>query len=428
MATVRRWTGHEARALRQALRQSVRVFAEDLGVAARTISKWEAGGEQTCPRPDTQAILDTALGRADGAAQERFGLLVGEDVVQGEMHWGCATVQSGARHTAEKPADFAVPFQIERLRQGLTRAVGENALSSASLDEWEETVLRHAEVTRDRAPRVLLGELCTDLAELQGALSRCRSASALRRLTRVTAQMAGLVCLTLIKMDDGLAFRRWARTARVAADEAGDPETLSWVRAQEAYGHYYSGDLAEAIEVAQHAQALAGQEPCVGTVLAAALEARAQAALGCESETRAALARAEAVLCRLDAGSTGTSAFDYNEAQLRFHEGNAFTHLHDTPAAWRAQQRALALCPPSDYMDRTMIQLDRASCLAHDGDTTGAMAGATGAVASLTDEQRRGIISLRTHDTIAALPAGQRGLPAVRDLRELLASADETKG
>jgi hypothetical protein len=65
--------------------------------------------------------------------------------------------------------------------------------------------------------------------------------------------IAGLVCLTLIKMNERIAFRDWARTARLAAIEADDPLTHSWVRAQEAYGHYYSGDLTEAIHVAQHA-------------------------------------------------------------------------------------------------------------------------------------------------------------------------------
>jgi transcriptional regulator with XRE-family HTH domain len=53
----------------------VRAFAEHLGVAARTVSKWEAGVGATVPRPDTQAILDTALGRADSKTQQRFELL-----------------------------------------------------------------------------------------------------------------------------------------------------------------------------------------------------------------------------------------------------------------------------------------------------------------------------------------------------------------
>jgi transcriptional regulator with XRE-family HTH domain len=70
--TVGEWTGRETRALRQARRMSVRAFAERLGVAVRTVSKWEAGGAAVTPRPHMQAILDTALAAADPAAQLRF--------------------------------------------------------------------------------------------------------------------------------------------------------------------------------------------------------------------------------------------------------------------------------------------------------------------------------------------------------------------
>ncbi|MFQ3556146.1 hypothetical protein QZN11_04955 [Streptomyces gramineus] len=72
MVSVQQWTGREASALRAALRMSTRAFAEHLGVALRTVAKWESLGAETKPRPDTQAILDTALARADSAAQAHF--------------------------------------------------------------------------------------------------------------------------------------------------------------------------------------------------------------------------------------------------------------------------------------------------------------------------------------------------------------------
>ncbi|MET9835334.1 WbqC family protein [Streptomyces lavendulocolor] len=78
MATVHHWTGLEAKALRLALRLSVRAFAEHLGVGVRTVSKWEKLKEKTEPRPDTQAILDTALARADAAAHLRFETFLSE--------------------------------------------------------------------------------------------------------------------------------------------------------------------------------------------------------------------------------------------------------------------------------------------------------------------------------------------------------------
>ncbi|TGZ16954.1 hypothetical protein DV517_19270 [Streptomyces sp. S816] len=76
VATVHQWTGLETRALRLALRLSVRAFAEHLGVAVATVSKWESKRAATAPRPDTQAILDTALDRADASARLRFETLL----------------------------------------------------------------------------------------------------------------------------------------------------------------------------------------------------------------------------------------------------------------------------------------------------------------------------------------------------------------
>ncbi len=89
VATVHRWTGLEARALRLALRMSVRVFAQHLGLAVATVSKWEKHLVDTEPRPDTQAILDTALARADSAAHLRFEARLSEA--------GDATSASGRR-------------------------------------------------------------------------------------------------------------------------------------------------------------------------------------------------------------------------------------------------------------------------------------------------------------------------------------------
>ena len=61
-----------------ALRMSVRGFAENLGVAPRTVAKWEKFRAATEPYPDNQAILDTALARADPAVHMRFEVLLSE--------------------------------------------------------------------------------------------------------------------------------------------------------------------------------------------------------------------------------------------------------------------------------------------------------------------------------------------------------------
>lgn len=66
---VEKWTGREARALREAMRFSVRGFAGHLGVTDRAISKWEAGGALSA---NSQAILDTVLEKASDNARNRF--------------------------------------------------------------------------------------------------------------------------------------------------------------------------------------------------------------------------------------------------------------------------------------------------------------------------------------------------------------------
>jgi hypothetical protein len=309
---------------------------------------------------------------------------------------------------------------VEPLRRRLHDLFAGGEVSSASVDDWELIVARYGLATKDRPATLLLGDLAADIAELERIMAQCHSLSALRRLTRVAANLSGLMCLTLVKLDDRQDFRRWARTARIAANEADDAVTYSWVLAQEAYGHFYSDDFAEAVNVAQHAQAVVPNSACVGAVLAAALEARAQAALGRADETRSALRRAETLLSNLDMATAAPSAFVYNEAQLRFHESNALTHLGDTRAAWLSQERALELVAPTDFMDRAFTRLDRAMCLATDGDASEASLYARDTLLDLSGAQRLGIIAGRARQIVAAIPSATRTMPPVRELTDLL--------
>ena len=137
----------------------------------------------------------------------------------------------------------------------------------------------------------------------------------------------------------------------------------------------------------------------VGSALAAALEARAHAVRGDAKQTHRALAHAEETLGALDPESTiDVSAFGYNEAQLRFHQSNALTHLGDTKSALAVQDRALELTSPADFMDRAFVRLDRAACLLRDGDHSGAASFALECMLALSAEQRRGIIAGRARN------------------------------
>ncbi|WP_116111753.1 helix-turn-helix domain-containing protein [Amycolatopsis ruanii] len=161
-ATAQQWTGREARLLRHALRLSVRGFAAYLGVAARTVAKWESGGTSTVPRPDTQAILDTALARADAGARTRFEVLVTQ-----------------AREAGRAPEP--VPrYDYEAWTDDLDRTVAclgrqEFRLARTLLDRW---LARFEPNSSDRQGMYLygrslrlLGEVRQDQGALRGRLS-----------------------------------------------------------------------------------------------------------------------------------------------------------------------------------------------------------------------------------------------------------------
>lgn len=318
--------------------------------------------------------------------------------------------------------------RLEQLRRALAASVSDGALSTVAIDDLEQSVAHYGLLSRDRPAPLLLADLTADLAEVYALMDRPRPLTSTFALTRVAANMCGLVCLTLIKLDRRGEFRAWARVARTTARETGDPDTIAWVLAQEAYGHYYSQDLGEALSVARGAQHVAGNVPRAGAVLAAALEARILGAQGDRAGVERAIGRAEAGLGALPPVLVGDSAFGYDEGQLRFHQGNAYTHLGDTDAAWTAQQRALELCGPADYMDRAFTRLDRAACLIRDGEAEGGLAYALETMNALSDHQRAGIIAGRGRQLLAALPEPRRrALPVAGELRDRLMTTDDSE-
>jgi DNA-binding transcriptional regulator YiaG len=73
---VGRWTERESRALREALRMSMRAFAEHLGVSTATVSAWESQATTAPLRLASQAVLDRALTLAGADVRTRFALLL----------------------------------------------------------------------------------------------------------------------------------------------------------------------------------------------------------------------------------------------------------------------------------------------------------------------------------------------------------------
>ncbi|WP_225850121.1 helix-turn-helix transcriptional regulator [Streptomyces sp. HPF1205] len=359
--------------------------------ALAAISKSQVSYLESGERAPT-AVVAAALDRALGAGGELIAL------------------------AASSPQD-SLSERAARLHRGVTDALaGVGPMTDAGVEDWEYTVARHGKATRWRPEAEFLPDLMADIADLQRVLKHRQSPQARRRLTTCLAQLAGLLALTLLKAGDPGA-RDWWRTGRAAATAADDRATLSWIYAQEAYQHYYTGDIAGALELAGRSQYVAGGLPCVGPALAAPLEARAHAVLGRHDRAAAALTAGQTALDRLDPDHQIQSALGYTTAHWHFHAGDAWTHLADTARARDELHQAMELYPTADYTDRALIGLDLAACYSADGDPDAAATATGHIVMGLPPEQRSALIIYRAGQVADTVPEGT----ARQELRRVLA-------
>lgn len=109
---VRTWTGVETRALRNARRMSLTEFAAHLGVNPRLISRWEAGGVNTRPRPVNQAALDTVLRRLAADELARFVEAISPTALSDARDAEVTEQRANTRHPADGKLMTWVPEGI----------------------------------------------------------------------------------------------------------------------------------------------------------------------------------------------------------------------------------------------------------------------------------------------------------------------------
>ncbi|MCX9190148.1 hypothetical protein C3Y87_01710 [Carbonactinospora thermoautotrophica] len=311
---------------------------------------------------------------------------------------------------------------VESVRRRMDGTLAAATVDSNFLEGMEEAARHHGYAFHTMPPLPLLCDVVLDFSEVQQHLSRRQPTDFQIRLCRITAELAVLAGTVLVDLGDHREARNWFRTARTAADETGDRSLRAWVRAREAVVFLYHGRPPEiALEVAQHAEAIAGNTRCAASAMAPALAARAFARMGRTEEARRALYRAESAFALLDEAETRNTIYGYPEKQLRFHEATTLTQINDSRRAYQAQQRALSLYPPTEHVTPTLIRLDRAACLIHDGDPAGGFRFAGQALLDVAEEYRTPLVMSRARELLAAVPTRDRGQRAVREYLDILA-------
>ncbi|MFF4647749.1 transcriptional regulator [Streptomyces sp. NPDC001389] len=282
---------------------------------------------------------------------------------------------------------------MAQARAGIDGALGGTGL--ADLEYLEGAFERHRGGYNGREPEGVLAQMHEDVLLLREVLGRPHPATERTELVRVAAGITGLVAIIQHDRGDQVEATYWFTTAGKAAEESGDARMAAWVAARHAMLPLNYGAPAQAAQIAGRALRQAGKHPTASAALAAAVAARSLAAVGDHSSARRAVGHAQRIADRLDGKETADTWFGYPEQKHWVHLSQAYTLLGDTGAAYQAQDSALALTKSPSVMSRALIAMDRAACLATDGDLGGAVQMAVGVLEQLPNSYRRGLVRSR---------------------------------
>jgi hypothetical protein len=253
------------------MRLSVRGFSAKLGVAARTVTKWESEGVRAQLRPDSHALLDTVYHQAGSQIQARFtSLLIGNAPHPADLdasgidRWSGQQPQLGRTVDVEgypPPTMPAGPARgriytsanesedeqvrrrtfirafatagtsgalsmadIETLRHGLVSTMGGAA---GDLADWEAVAWEYGRTCVATPPSILLGDLATDLFAARERLDRLDDSDVPMRsgMQRVIALLSVFMAHTLASLGNAGTSYRWWRVARAYA-----ANTATWFR------------------------------------------------------------------------------------------------------------------------------------------------------------------------------------------------------
>ncbi|MEZ0089720.1 helix-turn-helix domain-containing protein [Streptacidiphilus sp. EB129] len=294
-------------------------------------------------------------------------------------------------------------------------------VGETTIEQLERSATEYGHAYQMSPPLTLLSESVQDFLDVHALLERRQSSDMRTRLCRVAAQLAGTAGIALVALGEHREARAWFRTAQVAADETGDRALRAWLFAREAVIPFYFGTPHAALELAERARLVAGKTPCSAAAWAPSLEARSLARLGRLADAEAAMRLARNAFARLPADQIGDTAYGYTERQLRWHEGSMYTVLGDTRRVQGPLEAAWGLYSPAEHLDRALIGFDQATCLLRVGEIGIACQAAERILDHVPREHLTGIVVTRARDLLAAVPNRGARLPAVRQLRELVA-------
>ena len=462
------------------MRLGVRDFAARLGVADRTVTKWENQTVRAQLRPSSNALLDRMLQTLDRDSVDRFelallppneaavpvvralttGTLPGatpmshrdeqmpqrHEVPRRQPLYGGLATQLLAEHGGRGDVDrrtlvlgsgaaaglslVAPALALESVRHGLTLSLADQRADIA-VDEWQEIVAEYGYSYMVTAPAQLINSLVIDVFGIRGAIDHQRGQAGdrvSRELRRAGALLATLTAMTVANLGQTHHAARWWRTARRLADASGDPETITWVRGREVVRALYEQRPIETVlRLVDDAGSRAEGVPLRALPELVGGKAEALALAGRANDATAALRRLHEIHATLpDASRYGATIFGWGADRLHFTESFVYSHLGNLKQADEAQDSALAAYPASYRRGAAQIELQRALCLVRAGDRTEGIRHAHAVIAGLAPADHIRSVWDLAHRVLATPPVEQRANAAEVELREYLSTLDNS--
>jgi hypothetical protein len=277
------------------MRLSIRAFAAHLGVDARTVNKWEARGSTITLRPDTQALMDTALGRAPDDVKVRFTKTVGNSgQEQGENN--CHSITDGELLAAWEAgeADRTVSADLDEFERFTAALANPQRTDDAVVTHLARILAQQRRAEDTLGGRRLLPSVLTQIKVIDGLARDARDPvrTGLLGVASHYNQFAGWMYQDAA--DTAGALRHYD-AAMEAAQIIDDADMVTSVLSLKSHLAWSVGDPARAVGLAQAGQRQPHRVSDAVLALIAQQEARGHALDGAADATERALDRSTAL-------------------------------------------------------------------------------------------------------------------------------------
>jgi transcriptional regulator with XRE-family HTH domain len=325
----------------------------------------------------------------------------GEDVKRREFLTASSATAAGVLSASAVAPGSALYERLSELRSRADNLLDTQSVSPASLDSWEETADYYGFLELTAEPEAFLAQVGHDFSRVEGLLGQRQSLHTQKRLYHVMGQFGGLIAI--VSNDVGWNAQPWFGIARRAAGEAEDNALTAWALTHQSMTYLWSGNFVKALQLSQKAQDIS--RTSAAGCLASAMEARAQACLGRQKETLAAVSRSDDIYDHLGPDDIRVNVLSVYEHLLRFFQSNALTVIGETERAFDVQEQAFRL-DQGNVVDKSLLQMDRAMYFIRSGDPDEGVRIAVHTLNGFELKSRTELINRRAREILRLAPAG----------------------